>query len=57
MQLTAALLAYALPRIELVPEALAAALDPSIEAVERAYRLVRNEGVPFREAYRCAREG
>jgi argininosuccinate lyase len=27
-------------------------LDESLHATEEAYRLVRDEGIPFREAYR-----
>jgi len=26
-------------------------MDPSLFAAERAYRLVQEEGIPFREAY------
>ena len=32
------------------------AVDPSLRAAERAYRMVVELGLPFREAYRRARE-
>jgi argininosuccinate lyase len=49
---TARVLAHVLPEIRFDAERMRAACDPSILAAERAYRLVRDEGVPFREAYR-----
>lgn len=49
---TADLLAHALPGIRFVPEALSAALEPSLLAAEQANRLVAEQGLPFREAYR-----
>jgi argininosuccinate lyase len=38
-------------------ERLAAALDPSMYMAEKANRLVAEKGLPFRDAYRLAREG
>jgi argininosuccinate lyase len=52
----ARLLAHALPRLEFDAERMRAAVDPSLLAAERAYRLVLQEGIPFREAYRRVRE-
>jgi argininosuccinate lyase len=49
---TAAILAHALPGVTFDPERCSAALDPSMYAVHAANRLVRDEGIPFREAYR-----
>jgi argininosuccinate lyase len=49
-QATCALLAAALPRVRFRPERLA--LGPELFAAEQACRLVRQEGIPFREAYR-----
>ncbi len=54
---TARVLARVLPAIEFDAERLAAAVDPSLRAAERAYRMVVEEGIPFREAYRRVREG
>ena len=45
------IMAHAIPRLEFDPEATRRAMDPSLYATERAYRLVAG-GVPFREAYR-----
>jgi argininosuccinate lyase len=53
---TAALLAHAVPRLELDAEHLAAAIDPSLLMAENAYRLVQEEKIPFREAYQRVRE-
>jgi argininosuccinate lyase len=47
---TLAVLAAALPDIRFKPENIR--LDPSLRAAEEAYRLVLEEGIPFREAYR-----
>ncbi|HKV12099.1 MAG TPA: argininosuccinate lyase [Thermoanaerobaculia bacterium] len=47
---TLAILATALPEIRFHPERIR--LDPSLYAAEEAYRLVLEEGIPFREAYR-----
>jgi argininosuccinate lyase len=44
------LLPAALDAMRFVPEKIA--LDPAIHAAEEAYRLVVNEGIPFRDAYR-----
>lgn len=54
---TARVLAHVIPGVRFVGERLAAAMDPSLRAVETAYRLVRDEGLPFREAYRRALAG
>lgn len=56
VQDTAAVLAHALPLLEFDPARMEAALEPSLFMAERAYRLVRDEGVPFRVAYRRVRE-
>ena len=53
---SARLMAHALPLVELDAERMKAATDPSLYAAERANRLVRDEGVPFRDAYRRVRE-
>ncbi len=53
---SAGLMAHALERVRFVPEAIAAALEPSIYMAERAYELVRDEGLAFREAYQRSRE-
>jgi len=47
---TLALLAATLPKIRFVPERLA--LAPELFAAEQAHRLVVEQGIPFREAYR-----
>jgi argininosuccinate lyase len=47
---TCALLASALPRIRFREERIV--LGPELHAAEAACRLVRTEGIPFREAYR-----
>ena len=54
---TAAILGHALPGVEFDEERTAAAMDESMYMAERAYRLVRDEKIPFREAYRRARDG
>jgi argininosuccinate lyase len=51
---TLALLAHALPAVRFRPERIR--LDPSLRAAEEAYRLVLEEGIPFREAYRRVAE-
>ena len=53
---SARLMAHALPLLEFDARKMGAAIDPSLSAAERANRLVRDEGVPFREAYRRVRE-
>ncbi|MDD5563568.1 MAG: argininosuccinate lyase [Thermoanaerobaculaceae bacterium] len=52
----ARLLAHALPLVEFDEARMRAAVDPSLLAAERAYRMVVELGLPFREAYRRARE-
>lgn len=52
---TARLMLHAVSATEFVAERLEAALDPSMDMAERAYRLVRDEGIPFREAYQRVR--
>jgi len=47
---TLAILAAALPEVRFHPEKIR--LDPGLRAAEEAYRLVLDEGIPFREAYR-----
>ncbi|HSK78797.1 MAG TPA: argininosuccinate lyase [Thermoanaerobaculia bacterium] len=47
---TIAIFATALPEVRFHPERIR--LDPSLYAAEEAYRLVLEEGIPFREAYR-----
>jgi argininosuccinate lyase len=47
---TLAILAAALPDVRFHPEKIR--LDPGLNAAEEAYRLVMDEGLPFREAYR-----
>jgi argininosuccinate lyase len=49
---TCDLLAATLPRVRFVPERLDSALTPDLHAAEEAHRLVVEEGIPFREAYR-----
>ena len=53
---SARLLAHALPALEFDAARMRAAVDASLAATERAYRLVVEQGLPFREAYRRARE-
>ncbi len=53
---SARLLAHALPLVEFGEERMRGAVDPSLLAAERAYRMVLELGLPFREAYRRARE-
>jgi argininosuccinate lyase len=47
---TLAILAAALPEVRFHPERIR--LDSGLRAAEEAYRLVLEEGIPFREAYR-----
>ena len=49
------MLARVLPGIEFDAARLAEAVDPSLRAAERAYRLAVEEGIPFRDAYARAR--
>jgi argininosuccinate lyase len=53
---TCRILAHAIPGITFDRSRLAAAMDPSLRATERAYRLVVDENVPFRDAYRRIKE-
>ena len=53
---TTRVLARVLPGIEFDPSRLAEAVDPSLRAAENAYRLVLEEGIPFRDAYARARK-
>ena len=47
---TLAIMTAALPEVRFHPERIR--LDPAVRATEEAYRLVLEEGIPFREAYR-----
>jgi len=47
---TLAIMTAALPEVRFHPERIL--LDPAVRATEEAYRLVLEEGIPFREAYR-----
>jgi argininosuccinate lyase len=47
---TLAVMTAAIPGVRFRPEKIH--LDPSLRAAEEAYRLVLEEGIPFREAYR-----
>ena len=49
---TLAVMGHALPHIRFDAERTKAAMDASLYATEEAYRLVREEGIPFRDAYR-----
>lgn len=49
---TVRVLAGVLPRLEFDGARMAAAVDPACRRVEEAYRLVVEDGLPFREAYR-----
>jgi argininosuccinate lyase len=49
------LMAHALPALGFDADRMRAAVDPSLRATERAYRLAVEQGVPFREAYRRVR--
>jgi argininosuccinate lyase len=53
---TARMMTRLLPAIAFDPGRLAEAVDPSLRVAERAYRLVVEEGIPFRDAYLRARE-
>jgi argininosuccinate lyase len=52
---TLAILTAAIPEVRFHPERIR--LDPGLYAAEEAYRLVMEEGIPFREAYRRVGEG
>ncbi len=53
---TARLFAHAIPRLAFDPARLAGAMDEGLFAAERAYRLVAEEGLSFREAYQRVRK-
>ncbi len=53
---SARLLAHALAGLAFDASRMRDAVDPSLLAAEKAYRLVKEQGIPFREAYRRARE-
>jgi argininosuccinate lyase len=53
---TARLFAHVIPAIELDAARMEAAIEPAMLLAERANRLVVEEGIPFREAYRRVRE-
>ncbi len=53
---TARVIEHALPQVAWNEERLAAAIDPSLFDAERACRMVLEEGIPFREAYRRVKE-
>ncbi len=52
---TAAVMAHAIDGVEFVPARLEAAMESSMRMAEEAYRLVRDEHIPFREAYQRVR--
>jgi len=52
---TARLFAHVIPALGFDAERMRAAIDPAMLLAERANRLVREEGIPFREAYRRVR--
>lgn len=45
-------MAHALPHVEFLSDRCEAALDPSLFAAEQAFRLAKEQGIPFREAYK-----
>jgi argininosuccinate lyase len=53
---SAKLVAHVLPTLEFDAARMREAVDPSLTATERAYRLVAEQGLTFREAYRRVRE-
>lgn len=53
---SAAVMAHALRHVHFIPQNLLAAMDPGLFAAERANRLVAEEGLPFREAYRRVKD-
>ncbi|MGC4115578.1 MAG: argininosuccinate lyase [Myxococcales bacterium] len=57
VQASARIMAHAVPGLQLDAGRMAVALDPSLFEAERAYLLVRDEGIPFREAYRRVKAG
>jgi argininosuccinate lyase len=53
---TAAVLNHSISRLSFDKERMLAAIDPSMMATERAYRMVQEDGIAFREAYRRVKE-
>jgi len=53
---TLKVMAHALPHVRFDQERTTAAMDSSLFATEQAYRLVTEEGLPFRDAYRRVAE-
>jgi argininosuccinate lyase len=53
---TCRMLAHAVPAITFDRERLASALDPSLRATERAYKMAVEQNIPFRDAYRRVKE-
>lgn len=53
---TARVMAHAIPGLTFNAVKLEAAMDPSLRAAEHANRMVVEQGLPFREAYRRVRE-
>ena len=53
---TLLIMAHAIPQVRFNAVATEEAIDPSMYATEEAYRLVEQEGIPFREAYRRVAE-
>jgi argininosuccinate lyase len=49
-------MAHAVAGIEFDAARMKAAMDPSLYATEQAYRMVRDEGISFRDAYRKVKE-
>ena len=54
---TAVVMAHALPGVAFDGPRMAAAIDDSMHAAERANRLAAAQGIPFREAYRRVNSG
>jgi len=53
---TARVMAHVLPLVQFDAARMKQAIDPSLYAAERACRMVRDEGIAFREAYQRVRE-
>lgn len=53
---TAAILAHVVPGLAFDGPRMAAAIEPSLRATDRAYRMVADQGIPFREAYRRVKD-
>jgi argininosuccinate lyase len=53
---TCRIFGHAIPEIDFDRDRLAAAMDPSLRAAERAYRLAVEQNLPFRDAYRRVKE-